>query len=153
MSQRTRDHVLDLILWVVLALAFITVVSWISGCSTMKQALYTGGAGAAGAGIGMLAPPFGPVIGAGICAMIGGSMAVSDAMQKVAIASASPHPAAPWFLRWETWALAAALYYLLRNREHLLAFLKVERGQKLKTTARGLLHSVVGGKVGKPQNH
>lgn len=152
MNQRTRDHMLDVILWAILAAAFIFVISCLSSCSTMKQAAYTGGAGAVGAGLGMLAPPFGPVIGAGICAMIGGSMAVSDAMQKVAVDASrfAPLPA-PWFMRPSTWLVLAALYFLVRNREYFLAPLRAAKGTKLKTAARGLLHSVVGGRIGKSQ--
>lgn len=148
MNRHDRDQLLSTFLWVILCLLFVVVLAWCSGCGTLKQAAWTGGGGAAGAGIGFLAPPFGPVIGAAIGAMFGGAFAVNDALHRVAVEAGAPPPA-PWFLQWQTWAILGLGVFLFRNREHLLAFLKAERGRKLKTIARGLAHSVVGGKVGR----
>lgn len=143
MNRNTRDHLLDILVWVLLVGCLLFVLAWVSGCSTLKSA----GSGAIGAGIGFLVPPFGPVVGAGIGAAIGSMLAVNEALQHVHTYGPPP---VHWTLQPQTWVLAAGLYLLLRNREHLVAFLKAGKGARLKTAARGLLHSVVGGKVGKP---
>lgn len=144
MNRHTRDELLDYLAWAVLLGLLFFVLVWVSGCSTLKSA----GSGAIGAGLGFLVPPFGPVIGAGIGAALGSMLAVNDALQHVVTHSYGPPPA-PWFLRWQTWALVVAAAFVLRNREHLFAFLKTERGFKLRTLGGGFLHSFAGGKIGK----